>query len=223
LAARWSTHSELADRVLPDLEAAVNAHGDDLAKQAAAVLDRWDRTCDADSRGSLLFLAWSDRLGRPDGYAESGFATPYSLTHPLTTPAGLAAPRAALAALDAAAREMLASQGALDAPWSQVMRLRWSGVDLPVSGGPGRLGVFNVIDYAPAKDGVRAANFGSSFAAVVSLDSPTRAKVLMSYGNAAPGSPHAVDQAPQLSNERMRDAWRTRGQVEANLESRDVF
>ena len=223
LAARWSTRSELADRLLPDLEAAVNAYGDDLAKRAAAVLGRWDRTCDADSRGSLLFLAWSDRLGRPDGYTEPGFATPYSLTHPLTTPAGLADPRAALAALDAAARDVLASQGALDAPWSKVMRLRWSGVDLPVSGGPGRLGIFNVIDYAPAKNGVRAANFGSSFAAVVSLDSPTRAKVLMSYGDAAPGSPHAVDQAPLLSQERMRDAWRTRGQVEANLESRDVF
>jgi acyl-homoserine-lactone acylase len=223
LAARWSTRSELADRLLPDLEAAANAYGDDLAKQAAAVLRRWDRTCDADSRGSLLFLAWSDRLGRPDGYTESGFGTPYSLTHPLTTPAGLADPHAALAALDAAARGMLASQGALDSPWSKVMRLRWSGVDLPVSGGPGRLGVFNVIDYAPAKDGVRAANFGSSFAAIISLDSPTRAKVLMSYGDAAPGSPHAVDQAPLLSKEQMRDAWRTRSEVEANLESRDVF
>lgn len=224
LADRWSTRAELADRLLPDLIAAADAGGDELARRAAAVLARWDRTTDADSRGALLFLAWSDRLGRPNGYAGEGFAQPYDLAHPLTTPAGFADPKAAVAALDAAARDLMAKQGALDAPWSAVMRLKWAGLDLPASGGPGRLGVFHVIDYAPEKDGERAANFGSSFAAVVDFAGPTRAKVLMSYGNASqPGSPHAGDQLPLLAAKRMRDAWRTRRDVEANLESRDVF
>jgi len=224
LADRWSTRSELADRLLPALTAAVEAFGDDRAKQAMAVLARWDRSTDADSRGSLLFLAWSDRLKHPDGYTAAGFATPYDLAHPLTTPAGLADPKAAVAALDAAAGDLLATQGALDAPWSKVMRLKWAGLDLPASGGPGRLGVFNVIDYGPAKDGVRTAEFGGSFVTVVSFDGPTRAKVLMSYGNSSqPGSPHAGDQLPLLSQKQMREAWRTRAEVEANLESRDVF
>jgi acyl-homoserine-lactone acylase len=224
IADRWSTHSELADRLLPELSAAVAAHGDETARQALAVLTRWDRTTDAQSRGALLFLAWTDLMKRPDGYTAAGWATPYDLAHPLTTPAGLADPRGAVAALDAAAREMISDHGALDAPWSSEMRLRWGGLDLPASGGPGRLGVFNVIDYGPAENGVRAANFGGSFVAVVSFDRPTRAKVLMSYGQSSqPGSPHAGDQLPLLSEKRMRDAWRTRAEVEANLESRDVF
>jgi acyl-homoserine-lactone acylase len=221
---RWSTRSELADRLLPDLIAAANAQGGELARRAAAVLANWDRSTDADSRGSLLFLAWSDRLKAPDGYTAAGWAAPYDLARPLTTPAGFADPRAAVAALEAAARDLTAKQGALDAPWSSVMRFKWAGLDLPASGGPGRLGVFHVIDYAPENTGERAANFGSSFAAVVDFASPTRAKVLMSYGNSSqPGSPHAGDQLPLLAAKRMRDAWRTRAEVEANLESRDVF
>jgi acyl-homoserine-lactone acylase len=221
---RWSTRSELADRLLPDLIAAANAGGDDLARRATAVLANWDRTTDADSRGSLLFLAWSDRLKAPDGYTAAGWATPYDLADPLATPSGFADPKAAVAARDAAAADAIAKGRALDAPWSTVMRLKWAGLDLPASGGPGRLGVFHVIDYAPEKAGERAANFGSSFAAVVDFSRPTRAKVLMSYGNSSqPGSPHAGDQLPLLAAKRMRDAWRTRAEVEANLESRDVF
>jgi len=224
LADRWSTRSELADRLLPALTAAANAQGGDVAKRAASVLSRWDRTTDADSRGSLLFLAWADKLKGPDGYTAAGWATPYDLAKPLETPAGLADPKAAVAALDAAAQEMIASGRPLDAPWASLMRLKWGGLDLPASGGPGRLGVFHVIDYAPESGGERAANNGSSFVAAVSFAKPTKAKVLMSYGESSqPGSPHAGDQLPLLSRKQMRDAWRTRAEVEAHLESRDVF
>ena len=221
---RWSTHMLLADRLLPDLEAAVKAGGDDLAKQAVAVLDRWDRTADADSRGALLFTAWIDKLKRPDGVTNAGWRVPYDIAQPFTTPFGLADPKGALAALDAAAGEVIARDGALDAPWSKDMRLVWGGRNLPASGASGRYGVLNVIDYSPPKDGVRAANFGATYVAVVSFDRPTRAKVLMSYGaSSRPGSPHAGDQLPLLSHKQMRNAWRTRAEVEANLESRDSF
>ena len=104
------------------------------------------------------------------------------------------------------------------------VRLRLGAVDLPASGGPGRLGIFNVIDYGPLQNGTRAANFGSSYSAVVSFDTPARAKVLLSYGDSSqPGSAHGSDQLSLLSDGVLRDAWRTRAQVEANLESRDQF
>jgi acyl-homoserine-lactone acylase len=221
---RWSTHALVADRLLPDLNAAVQASGDDLAKQAMAVLEAWDRTTDADSRGSLLFTLWVDKMKRPDGVTNAGWRIPFDIHHPMTTPSGLADPAAALAALDDAAKELIALKGSLDAPWSSEMRLIWGGKNLPSSGASGRYGDINVIDYGPLKDGVRAAEFGASFVAVVDFASPTRAKVLMSYGeSSAPGSPHMGDQIPLLSAKQMRDAWRTRAEVEANLESRDVF
>lgn len=224
IADKWSTRSELADRILPDLIEAAQLDGDDLARQAADVLAHWDRCTNADSRGALLFLNWSDRQQAVNGYASAGFARPYELHRPLTTPAGLANPRAAAAALSDAARDVMASYGSLDVSWGQVMRLRIGAVDLPASGGPGRLGVFNVIDYAAPANGTRTANFGGSYTAVVSFDSPSRAKVLSSYGSSSqPGSPHASDQLPLLSAGTLRDAWRTRAEVEAHLESVDRF
>jgi acyl-homoserine-lactone acylase len=221
---KWSTRSELADRIMPDLQEAVQQYGTDLAKQAAAVLTKWDHTTQADSRGSLLFLDWLDRPGAASGYMARGFARPYDLAHPMTTPAGLADPKGAALALDAAAKDMLAAKGALDAPWGASMRIKWGDQNLPANGGPGRMGVIDVLDFDPPKDGVRAANFGGTYVAVVSFDSPAKAKVLMSYGNASQvGSPHISDQAPLLSRQQLRDAWRARAEVEAHLESRDGF
>jgi len=221
---KWSHRCELADRVLPDLLEASARYGDELARAAAQVLAHWDRSTEADSRGALLFLAWADQPGAASGYSSAGFARPLNLLQPLTTPSGLADPAAAVRALQAAARDMLARYGALDVPWGQVMRLKVGAVDLPASGGPGRLGVFDVVDFAPPADGARAANFGASYIAVVSFDTPARAKVLLSYGaSSQPGSPHNSDQLPLLARGELRDAWRTRAQVEANLESRDQF
>ncbi|WP_158914525.1 penicillin acylase family protein [Caulobacter sp. S45] len=221
---RWSTYMLAADRLLPDLGAAVRASNDDLAKHAMDVLDKWDRTADADSRGALLFTTWMDKLKQPDGVTNAGWRVAYDLHDPFSTPRGLADPLAGVQALDVAAKELLATQGALDAPWSKQMRLIWGGRNLPASGASGRYGVINVIDYGPAKDGVRTASFGATYVAVVSFDTPAKAKVLMSYGESSqPGSAHAGDQLPLLAQKQMRDAWRTRADIEANLESRDVF
>jgi acyl-homoserine-lactone acylase len=97
-------------------------------------------------------------------------------------------------------------------------------VDLPASGGPGRLGIFDVIDFAAPEHGTRVANNGDSYVALVSFEQPVRAKVLLTYGSSSqPGSPHSTDQLALLSQGKMRDAWRTRAEVMANLESRDAF
>lgn len=224
MADKWSTRSELADRILPDLIEAAQRSADSTAQEAADVLARWDRCFDPESRGALLFLAWSERSGGLEGYSARGFARPYELRSPLTTPAGLAEPEQAVAALSEAARATVSAYGALDVPWGKVMRFRIGAVDLPGRGGPGRLGVFNAIEYAPADQGVRVANFGGSFTAVVSFDGTPRGRVLSSYGSSSqPGSPHASDQLALLSAGELREAWRSRADVEAHVEDADRF
>jgi acyl-homoserine-lactone acylase len=221
---KWSHRCELADRILPDLLEATARYGDDDAKRAAEVLSRWDRSVNADSRGAVLFLAWVDQPGAVNGYAPTGFAQPYDLSRPLTTPAGLSDPQAAVRALDSAARDVQSTYGALDVAWGTVMRLKMGNVDLPASGGPGRLGIFDVIDFAPPEHGTRAANDGDSYVALVSFEQPARARVLLTYGSSSqPDSPHSTDQLALLSQGQMRDAWRTRAEVMANLERRDAF
>ena len=97
------THMELADRILDDLEAAVAAHGDADAKRAMALLNAWDRTADSASRGAVLFVDW---YGKAAKHGELPFAVQWSEAKPRSTPDGLADPRAAAAALSAAAKEV---------------------------------------------------------------------------------------------------------------------
>jgi len=221
---KWSHRCELADRVLPDLLSATARYGDALARQAAQVLSHWDRTTNADSRGALLFMNWMQRPGGLNGYSAKGFAQPYDLHQPLTTPSGLADPQAAVRALQAAARETVEVYGSLDRPWGEIMRLKLGSVDLPASGGPGEMGVFDVLKFGPLQHGERAADFGSSYVALVSFGEPLRAKALLSYGSSTqPGTRHRSDQLALVSSGQLRDVWRTRAQVEANLESRDSF
>jgi acyl-homoserine-lactone acylase len=53
---------------------------------------------------------------------------------------------------------------------------------------------------------------------------PQRAEVLLNYGNwSKKGSKHIDDQLPLASRKEMRPMWRTKAEIEANLESRKVF
>ncbi|MDE2962564.1 MAG: acylase, partial [Acidobacteriota bacterium] len=215
---KHSTRMEMADRILDELTVAVGPRSSELARQAARVLEDWDRLADAESRGAVLFAEWVRTLGA------GLFATPWREREPLSTPRGLARPVAAIAALERAARSTMNRFGALDVPWGEVYRLRMAGRDLPASGGPSRLGVFRSLEFAPEKDGRFRALFGDSFVALVEFSQPVRAKVLLSYGNASQSaSPHRGDQLVLFSRKQLRPVWRARREIEANLESREVL
>ncbi len=222
---KHSTHAELADRILPDLLDAAAQYGTPLAQRAAQVLKAWDRQAEAASRGAVLFHAWATRfLGGPTMANQSGFATPYDLKAPLTTPRGLKDPRKAAAQLDEAAQELLKDFGALDVPWGHVMRYQYGGVDLPANGGYGNLGIFRVITFGPLHNKTRSQTHGETWIAAVEFSEPLRAKVLMTYGNSSqPGSPHQTDQLPFLVKKELRTAWLTKAEVQANLATRDQW
>ena len=215
---KHSTRMEMADRILDELTAAVGPRSGKLARQAAQVLEEWDRRTEAQSRGAVLFAEWVRTLGA------GMFATPWQETEPLTTPKGLASPVAAVAALERAARNTIDRFGSVDVPWGEVYRLRIGERDLPASGGPSRLGVFRSLEFAPEKDGRFRALFGDSFVALVEFSQPVRAKALLSYGNASQSdSPHRGDQLALFARKQLRPVWRTRKEIEAHLESREVL
>jgi acyl-homoserine-lactone acylase len=235
LAKKLSTRSEAADRFVPDLLAAAAKYGSPRAKQAAAVLKSWDRQTEAGSRGALLFWAWYNRFGKTEN-----FAMPYVLDRPLTTPAGIKDPAAAAAMLDAAAAETLQRFGALDTPWGSYLRLQinnqsdgvthsartgpLNGVDLPGNGGPGSLGVFRVLTPGELHNGTATPVHGDGFTLAVEFSKPIRAKSLISYGECSqPGCAHHTDELPLFAAKQWRDVWRTRAEVEANLDRKEVF
>ncbi len=219
---KHSTVLELANRVLDDLAAAVSVHGDERARRAITVLDSWDRAADAGSRGAVLFQAWARELEQRTE-DRAAFAVSWDPKAPLQTPDGLADPGLAAAALSSAAERVEKTFGSLDVPWGDVNRLRRAGLDLPANGGLGPLGAFRVVGLASGKDGKNTVSSGDSYVAAVEFSSPLRAQALLAYGNASqPGSKHAVDQLPLFARKQLRAVWRTRADVEAHLEKREV-
>lgn len=223
VAYKHSTRMLLADRMLPDLLAEARRRGDGDARRAADVLEQWDRSAEATSRGAVLFQRWAMTWLRAGG--ARAFARPWRLDSALTTPAGLGDPAAAVAALSAAARDTEKEHGSLDVPWGEVMRIRYGGRDLPGNGAPGDpLGVFRVASYAPEADGKYRLLAGDTYYQVVEFSKPVRAKVLLAYGNATqPGSKHVGDQLDLFAAKSMRDAWTSRADVEAHLELREAL
>jgi acyl-homoserine-lactone acylase len=242
---KLSTRSEFADRILPGLLAAAEEYGTSRAKAAAAVLRDWDRQTESGSRGALLFYTWSQHfLGTSTAtttpQSQRNFAVPYSIAEPLTTPRGLKDPQAAAAMLDMAAEETEKLYGALDTPWGKVMRLEingqsdgsltasrgpaLNGVDLPGNGGYGGIGIFRVVTWGPLLDGIKTPIHGDGFTIALEFTNPIHAKSLVSYGESSqPGSMHHTDQLPLFEHKQWRDVWRTRPDVEANLERRESF
>jgi acyl-homoserine-lactone acylase len=220
---KHSTRMALADRVLPELVAAARANGDADARKAADVLETWDRSTEAESRGAVLFEEWAQQWYR----ASKGkmFAHEWRLDSALTTPNGLSDAKIAAKALGEAARSTVKAHGALDVKYGDVNRLRYAGKDLPGNGGPGDpFGIFRVAYYAPGKDGKSQIVAGDTYYQAVEFSDPVKAKVLIAYGNASqPGSKHLGDQLEMFARKEMRDAWRTRADVEKHLESRVVI
>jgi acyl-homoserine-lactone acylase len=235
LAKKLSTRSEAADRFLPDLLAATAKFGSSRARQAAAVLQSWDRQTEANSRGALLFWAWYNRFGKTEN-----FATPYAIDRPLTTPAGIKDPAAAAQMLDDAAAETLQRFGTLDTPWGSYLRLQinnqsdgithaarsapLNGVDLPANGGPGSLGIFRVLTPGELHNGTATPVHGDGFTLAMEFSNPIRAKSLISYGECSqPNCKHHTDELPLFAAKQWRNVWRTRAEILSNLDHKETF
>ncbi len=215
---KHDTRIELADILVDELISAAHTHGGSLAKEAAAVLDAWDRCADNDSRGTELFRAWAAALPRKK------FAIPFDRKHPLKTPKGLWDTVAAVEILEHVAIETKRKHGALDVAWGDVLRLRVGDYDLPGNGVTQTLGVFRVTDGPEQKNGKRYASGGDSYVAVIEFSNPPKARSLLSWGNATqPGSKHIGDQLKLYSRKELKPVLRLRSEVEANVEMREVL
>ena len=220
---KHSTHMESADRILDDLLSAAESSSDQTVRQAARILASWDRQADAASRGAVLFEALFQELGA-SARDLSLYRHAWDPASPLETPRGLADIPRALEALTAAANKLIDSYGALDVEWGQVHRLRLGDTDLPANGGPGALGIFRAVGFRQTSSGLRQAATGDSFVMAVEFSNPVRAQALMSYGNSSqPDSPFRANQLSLFTQKKLRPVWRSREEIEANLELREGF
>jgi acyl-homoserine-lactone acylase len=219
---KHSTRSEEADHMLEDLIAAARRTGTPLAREAAGILEAWDRNFDGGSRGAVLFLEFARDFNRRAASGQRAFDAQWTIRAPLATPDGIADAAGAARMLDAAAQRVRARYGRLDVPWGETHRLRRDSVDLPANGGPGELGIFRVVDYDSTSATSWTAVDGDSWVAAIEFARPVRARAVLGYGNwSQPGSLHRTDQLQLFARKELRPVWRTPAEIEANLVARE--
>jgi acyl-homoserine-lactone acylase len=222
-AGKLSTHVETADQFVDDLIAAARQSGSDRAKAAADVLEKWDRAADNESDGTLLFYRFL--LSAGNGFESiGGYAIPIDEHKPLDTPRGFADPEKTVKLLENVAADIQKQYGSLHVRWGDVLRLRRGESDLPGNGAPSLMGAIRTVNPGPFVDGKAEAVSGDTYYAVIEFSTPVHAEALLGYGNwSKPGSKHVDDQLPLFSKKQMRTVWRTKNEIEANLESRKVW
>lgn len=211
----------LADRVKPDLVAAVKATqptGDVAA--ALSLIEKWDNTTSAESRGSALFELWWQNYS---GITETNhfpvaddkrYAKIWSVDDPLNTPSGLADKARAAESFAWAVEETKDRYGSFDVSWGEVHRVRRGDVDVPVGGCGNDLGCFRVMSYTQAKDGKLAANGGDCWVLAVEFGDVPRAYSVLSYGQSRlPSSPYHADQAEMFAKGEMKTVAFTEADV----------
>ena len=215
---KHSMRAFMADRLKDDLVAAVRATEPD-GEIAAAVdlLDRWDNTVSAESRGSVLFEVWTQRH-RPERNGQAGYATPWSSSQPATTPRGLADPARAARDFASAVEDTARRHGSWDVAWGDVHRIRIGDVDLPIGGGSGALGCFRVLNFARSDDGKLVANGGDGWVFAVEFGETPRAYSALAYGQSSdPDSPHHADQAAMFAQNKMKKVAFTETDISSQL------
>lgn len=222
----------LADRVKPDLIAAVRASGQNAEVTAAIdLLERWDNSAAAESRGGILFETWWGRYVElapraPATPASVGFRAeatalfrkPWSPAEPITSPQGLADPKRAAEAFVWAVQETKRRHGSWDLAWGDVHRVRRGEVDVPVGGCDGLLGCFRVLDFRNDRDGKRSVSGGDGWVLAVEFTNPPRAYSVLAYGQSNKrNSPHYSDQAELFARNEMKKIAFTEADIARQL------
>lgn len=213
----------LADRVKPDLIAAVRA-ADPTGDIAAALstIERWDNTTSAESLGSVLFQNWwthysgireDRRQPLPD---TQRYARVWSVDHPLNTPSGLADRTRAVESFIWAVEDTKKRHGSFDIAWGEVYRVRRGKVDVPVGGCGNDLGCIRIMNYTRAEDGKFAATGGDCWIFAVEFGDVPRAYSALAYGQSRlPASPYHADQAEMFAKGEMKRVAFTEKDVDA--------
>ena len=221
----------LADRVKPDLVAAVRADAPaGEVAEALALLERWDNRAAHESRGAVLFQEWWNRYralvdsvadALPDDVEVDEdsllYAETWKIERPMETPRGLGSPELAAQAFARAVPETARRFGSWDVAWGDVHRVRRGDVDEPVGGCGGALGCFRVLNFDQAEDGKRVVDGGDGWVLAVEFTSPPRGYSILGYGQTTDEtSPHHDDQAAMFARGEMKRIRWTERDIEAN-------
>ncbi len=225
---KFNDHMLLADRVKPSLMEALRARknpSEDI-REGWSVLESWDNTVEAASRGGVLFQRFWDQYiaALPQPYQ-----TPWDPVDPMQTPKGLADPALAVSIFETAAASVRKDYGGLGVAWGEVHRFRFPGIDLPGDGASGTYGLFRVVRFQPSEGSLRVAGlikpgdppvgFGDAWVLAVEFTKPVTAYSILAYGQTTSAdSPHARDQIRLFSRGEYKRIWFEEDEIRAYTE-----
>ncbi len=206
--------------VRDDLVAACRASGKAKLAPACDALGGWDLKVNLDSRGAHLFHIFAEAGGIK-------FRDAFDPANAVHTPARLdTANPAVLAALETAVDKLNELNIPLDAALGDVQAETRNGVRIPIHGGAGPEGVFNVISVAndslEAEKGWTSIRHGASWIYTVEFtDDGPKSQGFLTYSQSTdPTSPHYSDQTELYSKKGWDDLlWKDEA-VEAATVSR---
>ncbi len=225
---KFNTKMLIADRLKPDLIKAIKAvpnPSQDLLK-GLAVIEAWDNTASAESRGGVLFQRFGntyfDAIKQP-------YAIAWDAKNPAHTPSGIADPALALKHFEEAIKWTRETFGQADVAWGEVHRYRFKEIDLPADGAPGAYGTFRVMAFKQMPDGKRVAGwigdnkplagFGDGWSLAVEFSKPVKAFSILAYGQTTDqNSNHSRDQIELFAKHQFKKIWFTEAEIKANLE-----
>jgi acyl-homoserine-lactone acylase len=210
-----------AERTRDDLVKQCKALNSPKLASACDVLEAWDLKVNADSRGAHLFHLFAQAGGLQ-------FRTPFDAADPAHTPRTLdiSDPRV-MAALNKAVDQLTDLKIPLDARLDEVQRETRRDERIPIHGGAGPEGVFNVITVENLEPqlGWTSIRHGSSFVMTVEFTAqgPKSAGILTYSQSANPNSPHLSDQTRLYARKGWDDLRFSEASVEAGVVTRNIL
>jgi acyl-homoserine-lactone acylase len=206
------------EMVRDDLVKACRASKKARLQPACDALAKWDLKVNLDSRGAHLFHLFAENKGLQ-------FKVPFDPKNPVTTPNTLdTANPAVIEALEKAVDKLNELKIPLDAKLGDVQGETRNGERIPIHGGAGQEGVFNVITVENLEPelGWTSIRHGSSWIMTVEFtpDGPKSQGILTYSQSVNPNSPHYSDQTKLYSQKGWDDLRFTEAAVEAGTISR---
>ncbi|MGK2931359.1 MAG: penicillin acylase family protein [Solirubrobacterales bacterium] len=177
--------------------------------EACTILDSWDKTENLDSVGAPLWREVMNEMPSANRYT-----VPFDKADPVNTPRGLnTANPAIVGALSEAVTYMTARNVPLNSTWRTNQYVVKNGENIPIHGGPGGHGVFNVITAIENEDAggqgtgtYGSVRHGSSFIQAANMNGKNcpPVKTILTYSQAATNekSKHYADQTKLFSQEK---------------------
>ena len=176
----------------------------ELLENSIAILKKWDRRTDLESRGAVLFHYLAK---------DNAFNAVVNGKDPAVIAMGVVK----------VAKQVQQQFGSIDVPWKEFSRIRRGDIEIGVAGSGGigsKAGPALCPTNGEIREGKRYCSGGSSYGMIVDFSGKTNAISCLPFGvSEDPSSPYFANMLPLYANRQFKPAWFFPDEVKVNARS----